>query len=69
MVPIGNLVKLNNVNIEKVSQFDFLGVVINSTAELNLLYKKPTLNHSTSIVYRPGYFTVHPPGSKWTKIF
>ena len=21
------------------------------------------------IVYRPGYFTVHPPGSKWTKIY
>ena len=28
-----------------------------------------TCIHAQTIVYRPGYFTVHPPpGSKWTKI-
>ena len=28
-------------------------------------------SNPTLLVYRPGYFTVHPPppGSKWTKIF
>ena len=48
------VLKLNNVNIEKVSQFNFLGVVINSTLkwDKHIAHISLKISRATDVIFR-----------------
>ena len=48
------VLKLNNVNIERVSQFNFLGVVINSTLkwDKHIAHISLKISRATSVIFR-----------------
>ena len=48
------VLKLNNVNIERVSQFNFLGVVINSTLkwDKHIAHISLKISRATGVIFR-----------------